>query len=132
MIVRFSVNGFFIDGIVVTEVLTKFSAYYKVKTSRKEVQYFDKKYCTIIDAKEATYGKVKTFLTNDLKDCKAEKLLHEGRLVFVGTKMRKRFIYKGKFGGLYVKSIPSGKAKHYISQGGRFVITSIVKSLSYD
>lgn len=77
-------------------------------------------------------AKLKLLLTNDLKDCKAEKLLHEGRLVFVGAKMRKRFIYKGKFGGLYVKSIPSGKTRHYLSQGGKFVITSIVKSLSYD
>lgn len=59
MTVRFSVNGFFIDGIVVTEVLTKFSAYYKVKTKRREVQYFDKRYCTIIDAEEVFYGKTK-------------------------------------------------------------------------
>ena len=47
--------------------------------------------------------------------------IHEGRIVLVGTKQRKRILHQGKKGAFYVKM---NGVKRYLSSGGICVITN--------
>lgn len=69
-------------------------------------------------------------VTSDLKVEEPIKALHVGRLCLVGKKARKRFIYQGERGGLYVKNVK--QKKRYLSQGGLYIITNVVKGAEND
>ena len=70
-------------------------------------------------------GKLHIKVTSDLS-CPVYNAFHEGRIVLVGKKQRKRILHKTARGAFYVDmgTAKNKDRKVYMSQGGIWVITN--------